>query len=281
MSADIYDWGMNKSTMTYDGWVIKLRQVCLVRLKQVRHIRGSDCSSWPTVLGVDATVGAVISKDDKFKMTKTGRLRKINRNGKDGSLGLARTVKMWRAVRSSSANGASEKEVQNGNPKKRLETEVMNWPTPRAQEPGSTSAGYGKGLKNMATNWRTPNASDAEGGVMEWRDGKAAKLKLRDHSVHAVKSWATPTSRDWKDGSATDKAPTNCQLGRQAPRSMIDGDMSKLTLNPQFTEWLMGWPIGWTESEPVATAWCLWWQHMRGELLLLEQISMMKVNDER
>ena len=76
MSADIYDWGMNKSTMTYDGWVIKLRQVCLVRLKQVRHIRGSDCSSWPTVLGVDAKVGAVISKDDKFKMTKTGRLAK-------------------------------------------------------------------------------------------------------------------------------------------------------------------------------------------------------------
>ena len=68
---------------------------------------------------------------------------------------------------------------------------------------------------------------------MEWRDGKAAKLKLRDHSVHAVKSWATPTSRDWKDGSATDKAPTNCQLGRQALRSMIDGDMSKLTLNPK------------------------------------------------
>ena len=179
-------------------------------------------------------------------------------------------------MRSSSANGASEKEVQNGNPKKRLETEVMNWPTPRAQEPGSTSAGYGKGLKNMATNWRTPNASDAEGGVMEWRDGKAAKLKLRDHSVHAVKSWATPTSRDWKDGSATDKAPTNCQLGRQAPRSMIDGDMSKLTLNPQFTEWLMGWPIGWTESEPVATAWCLWWQHMHRSSL----IARANINDE-
>lgn len=182
-------------------------------------------------------------------------------------------------MRSSSANGASEKEVQNGNPKKRLETEVMNWPTPRAQEPGSTSAGYGKGLKNMATNWRTPNASDAEGGVMEWRDGKAAKLKLRDHSVHAVKSWATPTSRDWKDGSATDKAPTNCQLGRQALRSMIDGDMSKLTLNPRVHAMADG--MANRVDRIRACGGAFGGSICTGVRLLLEQISMMKVNDER
>ena len=319
MSADIYDWDLNRSQMTYQNWVIKLRQVCLQRRKLALLIKEKDYSSWPTVIASDhlsnpmetlenwkkrseakkkqginlhkplriavqelenwptvvssdANVGAIISANDTYKINKSGTLRKINKNGKDGSLGLARTVKMWPTVRSSSANEASSKEIQNNNPKKRLEVEIQNWPTPRAMEPGSTSPGYGKGLKNTAINWRTPNASDGEGGVMEWRDGKAAKLKLRDHSVHAVKSWATPTTRDWKDGSAKDNSKTNSLLGRQAPRIMEVGKNCQITLNPLFTNHLMGWPIGWTRFEPVAMAWCHWLQLMRGEFLAMEWI---------
>jgi len=319
MSADIYDWDLNRLQMTYQNWVIKLRQACLQRRKLALLIKEKDYSSWPTVIASDhlsnptetlenwkkrsevkkkqginlhkplriavqelknwptvvssdANVGAIISAKDTYKINKSGTLRKINKNGKDGSLGLARTVKMWPTVRSSSANEASSKEIQSNNPKKRLEVEIQNWPTPRAMEPGSTSPGYGKGLKNTAINWRTPNASDGEGGIMEWRDGKAAKLKLRDHSVHAVKSWATPTTRDWKDGSAKDNSKTNSLLGRQAPRAMNNGKESQITLNPQFTNHLMGWPIGWTRFDPVAMAWCHWLQLMRGEFLAMECI---------
>ena len=329
MSADIYDWDLNKSQMTYQNWVTKLRQACLQRRKLVLLIKEKDYSSWPTVIASDhlsnptetlenwrkrseakkkqginlhkplriaaqelenwptvvssdANVGAIISANDTYKINKSGTLRKINKNGKDGSLGLARTVKMWPTVRSSSANEASSKEIQNNNPKARLEVEIQNWPTPRAMEPGSTSPGYGKGLKNTAINWRTPNASDGEGGIMEWRDGKAAKLKLRDHSVHAVKSWATPTTRDWKDGSAKDNSKTNSLLGRQAPRIMEVGKNCQITLNPQFTNHLMGWPIGWTRFEPVAMAWCHWLQLMRGEFLVMEWIwSKIKENNQQ
>ena len=46
-------------------------------------------------------------------------------------------------------------------------------------------------------------------------------------------------------------------------------EISQRTLNPQFTEWLMGWPTGWTELEPAATAWCLWWRRMRLQFLRL------------
>jgi hypothetical protein len=293
MSEDIYDLDLKKSQMTYKQWVIKLRQACLQRKKLVLHTKEKDYSSWPTVIvsdhlcnptetpqrwkeraqakkmeGInlhkplrivaqelenwptvvtsDAGVGAIISLSDTYKKT----IRKINKNGKDGSLGLARTVKMWPTVRSSSANGPCESEIKNNNPKVRLEVEVANW--------------------------RTPNASDAEGGIMEWRDGKAAKLKLRDHSVHAVKSWATPTARDWKD-NANANVPTNSLLGRQAPRAMNSGRESQITLNPRFTEWLMGWPIGWTQLELAETEWCRWLQLMRGELLRMECISQ-KIN---
>jgi hypothetical protein len=49
----------------------------------------------------------------------------------------------------------------------------------------------------------------------------------------AAKMWGTPNSRDWK-GTGFDG-----QLGTQ-----IGGQ-----LNPTWVEWLMGFPLGWTDLE--------------------------------
>jgi hypothetical protein len=38
----------------------------------------------------DATTGAIIGKNDTFRITSTGMPRKVNQNGIDGSVGLAR-----------------------------------------------------------------------------------------------------------------------------------------------------------------------------------------------
>jgi hypothetical protein len=35
-------------------------------------------------------------------------------------------------------------------------------------------------------------------------------------------------------------------------------------LNPTWVEWLMGWPIGWTDCEPLATDKCRWPQRPLG-----------------
>src|SRR5690606_7595797 len=48
----------------------------------------------PTAVASDATTGAIIGKNDKFVITKTGMPRKINQNGTDGSVGLARLGKL-------------------------------------------------------------------------------------------------------------------------------------------------------------------------------------------
>ena len=42
----------------------------------------------------DATMGSVIGKGDTFKTLPSGRMRKINKNGIDGSMGLAREIAM-------------------------------------------------------------------------------------------------------------------------------------------------------------------------------------------
>ena len=44
----------------------------------------------PTPMASDATTGAIIGKNDTFIQTKSGAPRKINQNGQNGSVGLAR-----------------------------------------------------------------------------------------------------------------------------------------------------------------------------------------------
>ena len=76
--------------------------------------------------------------------------------------------------------------------------------------------------------------------------------------------WATPTSRDHKDGPMQTETPTNHLLGRQAPRSATGGQTSSPStpnsprrLNPLFVELLMGLPLGWTDFAPLGTGWSL------------------------
>ncbi len=208
-SPTIYRWDLNRSAMTWATWVTRLRQACLARKKWVRRTAANDYSSWPT-------------------------------------------------VRVSSANGPSSREIAAGNPKQRLEVGVVNWtmpesprnlraqslwPTPRAQEPGSTSEHYSMGLAETIKVWPTITAQDAKnnaGASQFQRNTKPLNVEAALHCSHL-----TPTAT---------------------------GAVSQPTLNPAFTEWLMGWPIGWTASEPAVTGWYRWQQHMHGALSALVSI---------
>lgn len=132
------------------------------------------------------------------------------------------------------------------------------WPTPRACS-GKRSSGANR--TELTRTWATPQARDYRSGeAHRWNDDH------RTQNLNDQVAWATPTTRDWKDGAATANVQTNCLLGRQAPRSMSDGTESPLTLNPLFVEWLMGWPIGWTDCGSAVTALSRWLPRMRSEL---------------
>lgn len=125
-------------------------------------------------------------------------------------------------------------------------------------------------------------------------DGQLSPLQTLDFGTSANDSGfllPTPTTRDWKDtpGMTTTRSDGRTRLDR-LPMLIFDCarsagiDLQSLTptaaqtvsvkgLNvilegtefcPELSEWLMGWPIGWTDSEPLEMGRFLQWQRTRG-----------------
>jgi hypothetical protein len=87
-------------------------------------------------------------------------------------------------------------------------------------------------------SWPTPTVDDANNVTRA--SGQYQSL------TRAIQTWPTPTSRDWKDGSAQACAnvPSNSLLGREVHTEGLTG-----SLNPTWVEWLMGFPTGFTDLE--------------------------------
>jgi DNA (cytosine-5)-methyltransferase 1 len=135
-------------------------------------------------------------------------------------------------------------------------------------------------------DWRTPQAGDASRGPKSQRGASSDyKDPAGRHSlVTEVAAWPTPMTRDhrsghsqksdaelWgKKGKPLERVATT-HSSALAPATPVGPASSpeRRTLNPLFVEWLMGWPIGWTDSAPVETESSRWWQDMRGLLSML------------
>ena len=68
--------------------------------------------------------------------------------------------------------------------------------------------------------------------------------------------WPTPTASDNRDrGNMSDPAiQRRIRLGKQVGLSMaVKSGPQAGSLNPTWVEWLMGWPLGWTDLKPLET----------------------------
>jgi DNA (cytosine-5)-methyltransferase 1 len=95
----------------------------------------SSGTLWPTPQAVDGSAGGIISPDDTYVQKASGLFRKINRNGVDGSVGLARMVKLWPTPTQRDYKGTSAEEglIRNDGKSRmdQLPNAVKFWPTPR------------------------------------------------------------------------------------------------------------------------------------------------------
>ena len=169
------------------------------------------------------------------------------------------------------------------------ETECGSWPTPKAGQCGmsaktsgrdvtksthlTTQVALAEGMINLETGrmkWPTPDANMGNRGTQpNWtplrKSGHTAQYSINQAVKDSGKLGGTPTQQ---------KYPTpTCMMGamfaesnwekRNSPSlashvkyiSPTTKEQKKKSsqLNPPWVEWLMGWPIGWTDLKPLAT----------------------------
>ena len=67
----------------------------------------------------------------------------------------------------------------------------------------------------------------------------------------AVKLWHTPTMHDYKAGASD--TVRHASLAAEVNRQKEAATVGSGQLNPAWVEWLMGFPIGWTELNDSET----------------------------
>jgi hypothetical protein len=82
--------------------------------------------------------------------------------------------------------------------------------------------------------------------------------------VKALEKWPTPVVRDYKD-TGTQESMLRAFQNRDSPGvALIVGATLGGKLNPTFPEWLMGWPLGWTDLKPLEMDKSLYVQQQHG-----------------
>ena len=89
--------------------------------------------------------------------------------------------------------------------------------------------------------------------------------------IEERKTWATPTASEvrqgWQDRSKGKKGQQESLSTQVIKEAGGREATSGLHLNPDWTEWLMGWPIGWTDLKPLETDKFQQWWNSHGERL--------------
>ena len=152
-----------------------------------------------------------------------------------------------------------------------LESQTKYWATPDCNTSTYSNGKMGPNLREQTSGWATPRGTDGTKGGPN-QAGSKGDLMLPS----AAAQWPTPAARDSK-GPNSEQHATITGGGRKhmdqlanfvahtpldclRPDPQTDDGTQSLPpnpgahppstkrLNPYFTEWLMGWPAGWTSA---------------------------------
>src|SRR5574337_309634 len=211
--------------------------ICALRASG-RRTSGKGCIGWPTPTVPNG--GRSVSTET---MDATGRTA----DGRKHCASLEHAVKFAGWPTPTVSSGAQHKDSptpgQTGGTTLECAARCAAWPTARSSDGD-------KGVRTMRGASREP----------ERRNGEGLDLPT---TATLASGWATPTTRDWKDGATSlENTPVNALLGRQVLGAMSNGSNAPTAkpgqLNPAFSRWLMGCPAAWGYCPPGAVDWLLW-----------------------
>ena len=215
---------------------------------------GQVAANWATPTASDGKQGDIENQNTKYVTTKTGRLRKLSNSGKLFNIGLAREARRWATPR---ANDSEKRGDISNDPRHGLPAIAQHWATPEARDwKGHTITenhpkGYNHALPNDVAMWMTPAVMSAND---KFKNMPTDLSRLSSQGV----AWSTPLASD--DGHKVTVNSGQTGLIGDADRFIghplqtaligkksLKQDPTLPRLNPQFVEWLMGWPEGWLD----------------------------------
>ena len=116
--------------------------------------------------------------------------------------------------------------------------DTFHTPNTTGLDGGSNSR---RALKNR--QWASPNARD-------WKDSGSSQGNRKSPNLGTQVHWPTPRTAGMCGGTGSWEL-LNKNTTKEEARQMGAGNGGKL--NPTWVEWLMGWPLGWTDLKPLVT----------------------------
>lgn len=219
-------------------WGAVTLQPCSVKFAKWGSMRDGACWEHDTPLTVQerkhrtaATVGGVWP-------TATTKPDNPQVRGKGKTVGTKRGTTLLGALR----NGGPVGKRKPGRPRRKETTKEFGFAT-NAASTSSTGAPITSenGSATIAANGHTPFTTKSKTGA----------------SIAAEAMWATPAAHEARLGYQKRK-PGAKGIQESLSTEVIDAEGGRPKvggqLNPKWAEWLMGWPLGWTSTEPMTPA---------------------------
>jgi hypothetical protein len=249
-----------------------------VRQMLVHRTGGSGSSSWPGVRAVEATGGAY---------TRDGGQKGQERPSLTGA------AQEWPTPRVANVRGSKQRREQGSN--ESIQSQAETWNTPMAKDGGKRSGGTRKDddLSTQGEQRPTPAARDMKGGTV-YRGGVLQLDQLDRAAEHWDSSLQVQQTEKHGEPSSSDtqSSPQQSQQQWGGPRAgaarakdmsydrgkknieeeaaaFHNPNQEKRRLNPLFVEWLMGFPTGWANHQPLEPTSYECWETQWSRLLRL------------